>query len=127
MNKKFKFNQFETLNEDLKTSLEKYGLVARNERSDEYICYYKVKDDDYDYGFICESELNDILDLKSWVDKETRNEFLKFCDQKLEDYKRLPFIHKLFGILKFFKPEDIMGKCFEPMNISEVITEIKKY
>jgi hypothetical protein len=127
MNKIFNINHFETLDNDLNVSLEKYGLVVRNERSDEYLCYYKVNDLNYDYGFIRESELNELLDLKLWINEESRNKFLEFCDQKLEDYKKLPFIHKLFGMLNYFKVEEIMGKCFDPMTVSDVIMEIKNY
>lgn len=126
MNKTFKYNEFQLLDTDIHTSLEKYGLAVRNERSDEYLCYYKVKDSSYDYGFITNSELDEFLDLKSWINEETRNQFLKFCDQKLEDYKSLPFIHKLFGILQYFKVEDIMGKCFDPMNLTEAVLQLKK-
>lgn len=125
MVKSININHFETLDNNLNVALEKYGLAVRNERADEYLCYYKVKDYIYDYGFIRESELDELLDLKLWIDEESRNKFLEFCDQKLEDYKKLPFIHKLFGMLKYFKVEDIMGKCFDPMTLTEVITEIK--
>ena len=120
----YKKTDFIGLDDDLSVSLNKYGILCRNERSDEYMCFYKKNDLYYDYAFICESELHDLLDLKSWIDKKTRKEFLEFCGQKVEDVKKLPFIHKLFSMIQFFGVADLMGTSFECLTEKEVMTMI---
>jgi hypothetical protein len=119
MNKKTDFIGLDT---DLSVSLEKYGIICRNERSDEYMCFYKKNDLYYDYAFIYESELHDLLDLKSWIDKKTKNEFLEFCGQKVEDVKKLPFVHKLFSMIQFFGVKDIMGESFECLTLKDALS-----
>lgn len=119
-----KKTDFIGLDDDLSVSLDKYGIICRNERSDEYMCVYKKNDLYYDYAYICESELHDLLDLKSWMDKKTKKQFLEFCGQKVEDVKKLPFIHKLFSMIQFFGAADFMGVSFECLTEKEVMTMI---
>ena len=74
--------KFYGMDEDIGKSLANYGLVVRNEKSDQYTCIYKNKEN-YDFSILCESELMELMNLKRWLDKETRDKFLVFCDQTL--------------------------------------------
>jgi hypothetical protein len=114
-------NGFIGVDKDIKLSLEKYGVICRNERSDEYMCFFKVNDLHYDHNLICESELDDFLSLKSWIDTKTRKQYLEFCNQSLEDVKKLPFVHKLFSMIQFFGVQDIMGKTIDPLTLTEAL------
>jgi hypothetical protein len=112
--------KFYGMDEDIGKSLANYGLVVRNEKSDQYTCIYKNKEN-YDFSILCESELMDLIDLKSWLDKDKRDQFLNFCDQTVESFSKLPFIHKLFSMIHYFNVDDIMGTSYDPVTFKEAL------
>ena len=112
--------KFYGMDEDIGKSLANYGLVVRNEKSDQYTCIYKNKEN-YDFSILCESELMELMDLKSWLDKETRDKFLVFCDQTVDSFSNLPFIHKLFSMIHYFNVDDIMGTSYDPVTFKEAL------
>lgn len=118
--------KFEGFDSDYKTSLLNYGFICRNEKSDQYLCFYKTKDSQYDYGFINNSEINELLSLKSWMNEEQKKSFLKFCGQNQQNFDKLPFLHKSYSLVQFFGHEDILGKSESPMSLIEAIKLIEE-
>jgi hypothetical protein len=112
--------EFYGLESDVYDSLLNYGLIVRLEKSDQYVCIYKANDM-YDYGFINESELHELMNLKSWVTTEDRDSFLSFCDKDLNGFLELDFCQKLFAMISFFGVEDIMGPSYDPLSLKEAI------
>ena len=112
--------KFFGMDEDLGKSLSNYGLVVRNEKSDQYTCIYRNKDN-YDFSILCESELMDLMELRSWLDKDKRDQFLNFCDQTIKSFSELPFIHKLFSMIHYFNIDDIMGISYDPVTFKEAL------
>jgi hypothetical protein len=107
------------LEEDIFSSLKNEGFICKNERSDEYLCLYKKPNEHYDYGFLCESEITELMEEKSWLTKIQINSFLNFCDQTFEDFMNSSFIQKAYKLIKYFGTEDIMGKSFNDFTLSE--------
>lgn len=123
MTEDLKFEGFDT---DYKKSLLNYGFVCRNEKSDQYLCFYKTKDNKYDYGFINNSEIDELLSLKSWMTKDQKEDFLKFCGQTQQNFGKLPVLHKTYSLVQYFGYEDILGKSLNPMSLIEVIKLIEE-
>jgi hypothetical protein len=113
--------KFEGFDKDYKKSLFNHGFICRNEKSDQYICFYKTKDNQYDYGFMNNSEIQELMSLKSWMTKEQKEDFLKFCGQTQQNFDKLPFLHKTYSLVQFFGYEDILGKSYSPMSLIEAI------
>jgi hypothetical protein len=112
--------KFYGMDQDIGVSLSNYGLVVRNEKSDQYTCIYR-NNEKYDFSILCESELVELIQLKSWIDKDKRDQFLTFCDQTIESFLDLPFIHKLFSMIHYFSVEDIMGTSYDPLTFKEAL------
>lgn len=110
---------FYGLDDDPVNSLKKYGLVCRNEKSDQYMCIYKVRGDIYDYSFLCESDIKDLFGSKGWFTKEQKKQFFDEIDQTEDNFLKLPFIHKTLALISHFDVEEIMGVCFDPMTYQE--------
>lgn len=104
-------------------SFSKYGFICKQEKADQYICVYKVSDDLYDYGFLCESEINDFLEVshKNWMTKEHIDGFVRYIDKTKEEFLSLPFQFKAFAMIQYFGFSDIMGSSFDPMTLDDVI------
>ena len=111
---------FYGLGNDLYDSLLNYGLVVRNEKSDQYACIYKI-DDKYDYSFLNESELDGLVKGTGWIEKDSINSFLNFCDKNLNEFLELNFCQKLFALISFFGVADIMGMSYDPFSLKEAI------
>jgi hypothetical protein len=107
------------LDEDIKISLKEKGLVCRNERSDEYFCVYKKSNNFYDYSFLYESEIIELMEEKSWLSKIQINSFLNFCGLSLESFYKLSFAHKVHNLISYFSIQDIMGISFNDLTFQE--------
>jgi len=123
MSKDLRFQGFE---KDLKSALNKHGFICRNEKSDQYLCFYKIDDYNFELGFLNESEIEELVTLKSWINENERNNFLKYCGQKLDKFLELPFRHKAYSMIQFFGFEDIMGKTIQPLTYHDVLTMIEQ-
>lgn len=108
------------LEEEIETSLKNKGIICKNERSDEYFCLYKKENNFYDYSFLYESEIVELLEGKSWLCKIQVNSFLNFCGLNLEDFYKLNFVYKVYSLIQYFGTEDIMGKSFNDLTFQEV-------
>jgi hypothetical protein len=117
--------KFEGFDNDFKRSLLNYGFICRNEKSDQYLCFYKVKDNQYDYGFINDSDISDLMSLKGSITKEQKEGFLKFCGQTQQNFDKLPFLHKSYSLVQYFGYEEILGKSINPMSLIEAIRLIE--
>jgi hypothetical protein len=60
----------------LKNSLKDYGMVCRKERSDQYYFIYKVNEN-YEDGFITNSEIKEFMDGESGYSKKEIKNFLQ--------------------------------------------------
>lgn len=118
--------KFEGFDNDYKKSLLNYGFICRNEKSDQYLCFYKTNNNQYDYGFMNESEIDELLSLESWMSKEQKEDFLKYCGQTHQNFDKLPFLHKSYSLVQFFGHEDILGKSLSPMSLIEAIKLIEE-
>jgi len=117
--------KFEGFDKDFKKSLSNHGFICRNEKSDQYLCFYKTKDGQYDYGFMNDSDIDELMSLKSWLNQEQKEEFLKYCGQNQHNFGKLPFLHKSYSLVQFFGHEDILGKSINPMSLIEAIRLIE--
>ena len=117
--------EFVGIDKNPTVSLKQYGIVSRNEKSDQHLCVYKINDFSYDYSFLYESEIKDLLELKSWVEVEKRDGFLAYCGRTLENFLELPFAYKVFSMIQFFGLESIMGKSLNPMTHMEAVRMIE--
>jgi len=107
------------------SSLKKHGLICRNEKSDQYLCFYSIAEGLYDYSFLNESDLDDIVNLKSWVKQNVLDEFLKFCNLSKDNFLKLPFMTKLHNMMQFFGKKDIMGTPTNSLTLKEVMDMIE--
>jgi hypothetical protein len=117
-------NTFEGIDGDYEYSLKKHGFICRNEKSDQYLCFYKIDDDKYEYGFVNESELDDIVSLKSWMEESRLNDFLKYCGLNGDKFKKLPFSSKAYSMIQYFGHRDIMGTPINPLTYKQAIDMI---
>lgn len=116
-------NEFKTIdNTSIRDSLTKHGLIVQNHKSDSYFCLYK-HDDAFELGFATESEICDLLNGKSWLNKTQIKKF--FLDLKLDEdtFINLPFIYKLHSMMKYFGVTDIMGRKIYEMNLDEALKQ----
>lgn len=111
---------FHGLGSDVEDSLVNFGLIVRPEKSDQYVCIYR-NGSNYDYGFVNDSELNDLVFGKGWAEPEAIDSFLEFCDKSSEDFLKLDFCQKLFAMISFFGVEDIMGTTYDPISFKEAL------
>lgn len=104
------------------------GLIVNNERSDEYHCYFKNSDDEgYDEGFICESDLNDLIAGRDWFTTQQVNDFLLELKQSKESFMDLTFIEKLNYMIAHFGSSDLFGKCIYRYTKEEVFSFVANY
>lgn len=106
-------------------SIQKLGFSCRNEKSDEYLCVYKIDNSNYEYGFLRESEIHELLNGESWMTKEDISGFFKRIELDKKSFLSLDFPHKAYTLLNNFPIHDIMGKSVDPMSLQEAIEFIQ--
>lgn len=113
------------LGSNYEDSLKKFGIVCRNDTSDQYYCIYKIGES-YDEGFVSESEIRDLLTGKSWISEETISSFKNELDiDDINELFELPFIQILHRVVKYFGAEEIFGKSFSPMTFEEALNIVE--
>lgn len=116
-------NEFQTIdNTSIRDSLTKHGLIVQNHKSDSYLCLYK-HDNAYELGFASESEISDLLNGKSWLNKQQINKFYSDVNLDVITFINLPFIYKLHSIMNYFGVGDIMGRKIYEMSLDEALNE----
>lgn len=118
---------FEGLGQTHTESLQKYGFVCRNEKSDQYYCLYKINDFAYDEGFIRESEIQDLLnEEETFLPKEELKNFFTKNVLNKEQFNDLTFLQKLQKIINFFGTEAVFGKQIQNLSIYECLNIIER-
>lgn len=109
----------------LATSLDEYGFVAKKgeDYPDEYFVLYKTVFG-YDFGWIRESELDDIVLLEDWADEEDIDSFLSTVDSTKDEWLRLNFVSKLHNMFYYWGHQNIMGDSYEPIGRDEAFEMI---
>jgi hypothetical protein len=93
----------------LDISLFEYGLLVCKNHScnlpDEWFCLVGVSTDEegnyisFDYGYIRDNELME----EDWIDW---NSLMSYVGSKLEEWKQLPFVQKLFDLINYYGYEN---------------------
>lgn len=116
-------NEFKTIDgTSIRDSLTKHGLIVQNHKSDSYLCLYK-HDEAFELGFASESEISELLNGKSWVNKNQIQKFYSDLHLEEETFTNLPFIYRLHSIIKYFGVTDIMGRKVYEMTLDEALRE----
>lgn len=102
----------------LATSLHEYGFIAcKNEHCEEnqlfvlYKTYYKDDEgkDLFDTCYISETELNDLVLEKDWIDAGDINNFLSTFGMTVSEWMELPFTMKISDMKDYWGNENIFG------------------
>lgn len=105
---------------DLETSLLEYGILVSNEVHEDgsgtHFVVYR-----YGLGFgtshISEKEVNKLLN-ESWFDKMR---FLSFVGMTETEFIGTPLVHKIFDMIQYYGPDNIVGTTYYPISEKEAI------
>lgn len=114
-------NGFFGIGETIEASLLDYGMVMRNTRGDEYEVYFKVMEGYYGWGTIYKSEIEDIINGKSWVPEEKVEKMLKTSGQTKETFLDMPIELQIFTIRTVLGHSNTFGKTIEVYSTEEVM------
>lgn len=121
--KKTNYYGFDTIDEaTIEDSLRKHRLIVQNFKSDLYYCLYEDRGS-YEYCFLCESDIKDLLNSKSWLTKTDLNKFFNDIEIEKSVFMKLPFIYQIKSLMEYFKTEDIMCKKTHYMTFDEAMSE----
>ena len=109
----------------LATSLDEYGFVAKKGKNypDEYFVLYKTVFG-YDFGWIRESELDDIVLLEGWADEEDIDSFLSTVGSTKDEWLRLNFVSKLSDMFNYWGYQNFMGDSYQSIGRDEAFEMI---
>lgn len=114
------------LGNSIKTSLKDYGMVCRNERSDQYYFIYKVNEG-FEEGFISETEIKDLMSGNSGFSLEEIQEFLdKTAKTSYIEFMKIPILNKVYKLSEHFGVETILGKSIYPLTFTTVMNILQK-
>jgi hypothetical protein len=123
-------NGWQGVDGDIETSLFEYDFVAKQldnrDYPDEWYVFYRIHDNAYGHGYIRESDLDNLVNGKRWMDEEEIQSFLKLMDydNKKEEWLELLFVFKLSDILRYWGHENIMGTEYYPLNKEEALLKL---
>jgi hypothetical protein len=117
---------FFSIDDNLETSLSEFGMVMRNTRSDEYEVYFRVAEGLYGWGLICRSDIEDIINEKSWVPKEKIDFILSESQQTKESFLSMPIELQILSIRLGLGHTNTFGKTIETYTLDEVLKIIEK-
>ena len=109
---------------NLETSLFEYGLLVSNEEhpdgSHTHFCVYRMGDG-YGTGHMAESEIDELLDVKSWASEQDLNGFFSYVGyhKTHEGYLGNDLATKISDLISYFGTENIMGTDYNPMTEEE--------
>ena len=109
---------------DLETSLFEYGLICKHttkDYPDEYhvIAKVGVNLDTFDSGWIRESELDDLMHGRDWMDQKDITNVLNFVGMDIKDWLELFFINKLSDLVSYFGIENFIGPSYGSFQITQ--------
>lgn len=113
-------SKWEGVDADLQTSLEEYGFVATvNENcteEGEHFVIYKIDSDNFSYGYVTESALNDLINAKEWASEEDVESFIDTVGMSKEEWLGLHFVSKLSDVISYWGIENIMGTSTDALS-----------
>jgi hypothetical protein len=105
---------------DLETSLFEYGFIAKQRAEkdypDEWFVLYKISGNAYGTGHIRESELDDLINGKEWMEEKDIEKTLNYVGMTKEEWLKGGFINKLSDLLGYWGYEEIMGADYYPLD-----------
>ena len=119
------FEKIECFTGDVKTSLKEYGLVCRREKGDQYHFIYSIPEG-YEEAFIRESDINDLVLGKDYLNSEEINCFLEKNNHTISKFVEYPILYKAYNLSKHFGYETILGKTIYPLTLDEALTILEK-
>lgn len=117
------------VDKDLETSLMEYQFVAKQpakkDYNDEWYVLYKVDEDQFGTGWIRESDLNDIVEKRSWANKKDILSFLDTVDSTINEWLTMPFVNKLSDLISYFGIFNILGDTYHTIDTEEALKMIE--
>jgi hypothetical protein len=110
---------------DIKSCLQQYGIVCRREKSDQYYFIYKTPSG-FDEGFLCESEINDLILGKSYFTGKQVSDFLLSINENISKFVNHPILYKVYTLINYFGVEEIMGKSISSLTLNEALYILEK-
>ena len=105
----------------LKNSLKDYGMVCRKERSDQYYFVYKVNEN-YEEGFICDSEINEFMNGDSgYSKKEIKNFLTTIAQTNYTEFMKLSILEKVYKLSEHFGVETMLGKAIGGLTFASAV------
>jgi hypothetical protein len=108
-----------------KMSLKDYGMVCRQERSDQYYFIYKINEG-FEEGFISETDIKDFMSGKVGYSLDEINGFLNTTNHNIHEFLKLPILEKVYKLSEHFGVETILGKSISPLTLATVLDIIEK-
>jgi len=117
---------------DLLISLEDYQFIGRQpdkrDYSDEWLVIYKVQDDNFDSGWIRESELDELMTGAGWMNKQDIQSVLDYSGYKtIDNWMEDNFISKFHYLINYFGFENLMGGAYHTFPLKDAIKKINEY
>ena len=109
-----------------KMSLKDYGMVCRQERSDQYYFIYKINEG-YEEGFISETDIKEFMNGETGFSKEEIQVFLhNTAKTSYTQFMKIPILEKVHKMSEHFGVETILGKSISPLTLATVMDIIEK-
>jgi hypothetical protein len=101
---------FEGVDISLEISLFEYGFVCAENKADaDFFVLFKVDEDQFDFGFIKESELDSLINGHGWMSSKDIESFLDRNGTTKEIWLANSFVYKLGDILSYYGYQNIFG------------------
>ena len=116
---------------DIAESLFEYGFVVRQPENkdtlDEWFVLFKVGENQFDSGWVRESDLDALMKGEDWMDAQTIEQILADYDGDLSDWLSMPFRIKLGDLMGYSGYENIIGSSYSPISKNEAIVMLNQY
>ena len=116
---------------DIAESLFEYGFVVRQPENkdtlDEWFVLFKVGENQFDSGWVCESDLDDLMMGKDWMDAGSIESVLESTGEVLDEWLKGSFRYKLSTLLGYYGYENIIGSSYSPISKNEAIVMLNQY
>jgi len=114
------FKNYSGIDSSNEISLFEYGLLVRyNKKDNDFHCIYRVNENLFDWGYISESDLNNLINGKDWMNESDINSFLSYVGMDNNQWIDESFVNKLYNLLSYYGYENIFGSAYHSFKISE--------
>ena len=106
------------------TSLFEYNLLIKprtEDYPDEYFVIYKIGENSYGTSFIRESDLNNLVNGKKWMDESDIERFLSFVGMEKSEWLEMSGISKLSDLISYWGFENVLGTEYYPISLKAVL------